>query len=445
MVIELDSLLNIPKKLLPLIKDFGSYRYFLIEGGRGGGKSQAVGRFILYLAEQYNLRIVCGREIQNSIKESVYSLLTDLVQQFNLNYLVLAKSLIHRETKSELNFRGFREQGSFNIQGMEAIDIVWIDESQALTKQTLDVLIPTIRKDSAKIIFTMNRFVRNDPAYSQFVNRDDCLHIHLNYNDNPFCTNALKKEAIECQKKSEQDYNHIWLGLPLDKTEDSVFTHSELDSTKKADYALRQGYFTKIGGFDIARFGDDKCACVILQQMGALHWEVVLVDEWDHKDLNYTTGRISDIVAQHRLDKAVIDEDGLGAGPLDNLRFGRKDDRYMGFRNTAVSFQDNKWYGNPRTENTYKLKDLILKGHICIKDDGLLDELETLRYEYDHNQRKILISKDRMRKDGVKSPNMADALIMAVSHIDNVQCEQTQQYRPREAQSDNLFQIAGVR
>ena len=231
----------------------------MIDGGRGGGKSHAVARWILYLAEKYNIRIVCGREIQNSIKESVYSILTDLIQQYNLNFIVLAKSIVHRDTKTEINFRGFREQGAFNIQGMEGIDIVWIDESQALTKQTLDVLIPTIRKDNAKIIFTMNRFVRNDPAYATFVNRDDCLHIHLNYNDNPYCTNALKKEAIECMKKSQEDYNHIWLGLPLDKTEDSVFTHTEIDSAKRAIYPQRQGYGSKLAGFDIARYGDDKC------------------------------------------------------------------------------------------------------------------------------------------------------------------------------------------
>ena len=104
MVIELDSLLNVPTKLLPLITEFDKYRYFLIEGGRGGGKSQAVARWILHLAEHYNLRIVCGREIQNSIKESVYSLLTDLIVQFKLNYIILAKSIIHRSTKTEINF-----------------------------------------------------------------------------------------------------------------------------------------------------------------------------------------------------------------------------------------------------------------------------------------------------------------------------------------------------
>jgi phage terminase large subunit len=435
---------------LTFIKEFGSKRYFLIEGGRGGGKSQAVARYILYITDKYKVRVVCGREIQNSIKESVYSLFTDLIHQYNLNYQIFSKSIVNRDTGSEINFRGFREQGSFNIQGMEAIDIVWIDESQAITKQTLDVLIPTIRKDTAKIIFTMNRFVRNDPVYASFVNRDDCSHIHLNYNDNPFCTNALKKEALECSKKSEQDYNHIWLGLPLDKTEDSVFTHTEMDKAKLGEYKLRPGYNYKIGGFDIARFGDDKCACVILQQMGALHWEVVYVSQWDKKDETWTCGEIGKLVNQHRLDRAIIDADGLG-GPYYDLLSSIERDKpaekkiYTEFRNPAIGYDKNKDFGNVRTVNTYKLKDLISQGQLCIKDEGLLDELETLRYEYDHNQRRILISKERMKKDGVMSPNMADALIMAVSLVGEVRQAQEQQYRPRESQSDNLFQIAGVR
>ena len=448
MELELPIILQVPTKLLPLITQFNNKRYFLIDGGRGGGKSNAVARWILYLAEKYSLRVVCGREIQNSIKESVYSIFTDLIQQYNLNFQILAKSIIHRETKTEINFRGFREQGAFNIQGMEGIDIVWIDESQALTKQTLDVLIPTIRKDNAKIIFTMNRFVRNDPAYINFIDRDDCQHIHLNYTDNQFCTNALKKEALECQKKSMEDYNHIWLGMPLDKTEDSVFTHSELDSAKLNKHIMVQGYGYRISGFDIARFGDDKCACVILQQMGALHWETVMVDQWDHKDAVFSQGRIAEIVKEYRVDKAIIDVDGLGGPYFDNLVYGAKQGLYEGFRNPSLGYDKDKFYGNPRTVNTYKVKDLFLKRHLCIIDDALLNELETLRYEYDNQQRRILISKDKMKRLGVKSPNMADALIMAVSLIEGVKSNQDNQYAPvrhRSQPSDNLFQIAGIR
>jgi len=431
-----------------MLTGINDFRYFLIEGGRGGGKSQAIGRLILYLSEQKTLRIVCGRETQNSINESVYSLLTDLIKTYNLNFEVLASKITHRETGTTINFRGFREQGRFNIQGMEGTDILWIDESQAITKQTRDVLIPTIRKDNAKIFFSMNRHVHNDPVYEMFIGRSDCLHIPINYIDNPFCTKALIREAEECSKKSESDYRHIWLGEPLSQSEDSVFGHDELQATKLAIYPLREGYGLRIGGFDIARFGDDKCACVGIQQMGALHWSVYYVDEWDHKDLNYTTGRILMTTNEQHFDKSVIDEDGIGAGPLDTLNRGRGLENYIGFRNPNLSYQDNRFFGNNRTANTYKLKDLILKGYLHITDDALLNELETLKYTFDHNQRRVLIPKDVMKtKFKVKSPNLADALIMAVSMIGEVNYKQEKMYfkQPSQTKEENLFQIAGVR
>jgi len=168
---------------------------------------------------------VCGRETQNSINESVYSLLVDLIRKYNLAFEVFSTKITHKVSGTTVAFRGFREQGAFNIQGMEGIDIVWIDEAQAITKQTLDVLIPTIRKDKAKIFFTMNPHVIDDPVVNFCLGRKDCLHIKINYDENKYCTQALINEAEECKKKSIEDYNHIWLGQPLDKSEDAVFSY----------------------------------------------------------------------------------------------------------------------------------------------------------------------------------------------------------------------------
>ena len=441
------KLLDMSPKILPVVTQFNDFRYFLIDGGRGGGKSQAIARWILYLAEKYKLRIVCGREVQERIEESVYTLLKDLILQYSLNFTIQSNRIFHNVSGTDINFRGLREQGAAGIQGMEGVDILWVDEAQSLTNATLRVLIPTLRKDNTKIIFTMNRFKVNDPAYSSFKDRDDCLSITLNYTDNPFCTNALKKEAQECREKSESDYEHVWLGKPLDKTEDQVFNHSELVTSSELVFVQKMGYYTKLAGFDIARFGSDKCACVVLQQMGALRWEVVMVEEWDHKDLNYTTGRILQIHTEQKIEKSIIDEDGIGSGPLDNLTCGRGMQSFTGFRNTVIGYQDDKFFGNNRTVWTYRLKDLIGKGHICIKDNALIEELETLRYKFDNNQRRILISKDEMKKTGVKSPNMADALIMAVSLIDDTTTSQDTQYvnRRQSTPDDNLFGIAGIR
>ncbi len=444
------KLLDIADPLIPVMTLTNDYRYFLLEGGRGGGKSQAIARFILYLADKYDLRIVCGRETQTSITESVYSLMTDLINYYNLNFEIFSTKIVSRTTGTTINFRGFREQGAFNIQGMEGVDILWVDESQAITKATLDVLIPTIRKNNAKIFFTMNRHVHNDPVYAMFIGRADCLHIHINYLENKFCTQALKIEAAECFKKSQSDYDHIWLGLPLSKSEDQVFSHSEMLACAANHYPLRQGYGYRLTGFDIARFGDDKCAAVAIQQMGALHWEQIFADEWDHKDLNYTTGRILVTTNEQGSNKSIIDEDGIGAGPLDTLNKGRGDDRFVGFRNPTISYTVNKFYANNRTANAYKLKDMILKGWICIPSQAIRDELETLKYTFDHQQRRILIPKDVMKaKFKIKSPNLADALIMAVSLVGEIKEQQDEQYnqgnQPSFSKEENLFKTASIK
>ncbi len=444
----LPKILDIPPKLLPLLEKFNDYRYVIIKGGRGAGKSQAVGRFVLYLCEKYRLRTVCGRETQNSINESVYSLLADLIREYQLNFEIAASRITARPTETPINFRGFREQGAFNIQGMEGIDLLWIDEAQALTKQTLDVLIPTIRKENAKIIFTMNPHVHNDPVITMLAARADCLVININYDENNFCPNALKNEAAECRKLSEKDYKHIWMGEPLDQSEDKLYSFDEFERAKNVQHALAAGYGIRLAGFDIARFGDDKCAAYIIQQMGALHWEEIFVDEWDHKDLNYTTGRILQITNEYNVDLAAIDEDGLGAGPYDTLTRGRKLEYFTGFKNPPISPQSNPHFGNNRTVAAYKLKDLLMQDHICIKDKATIDELLTLKYEFDHHQRRILVSKDKMKKEGVKSPNRGDACIMAVSLIGQVKERQDQAYEPKvqtESAEDNLFKLAGVR
>ena len=309
-------LLNLPPKLLPIIDPeiFNKYRYFIIKGGRGGAKSQSIARFLLYLNQKYRLRTVCGREIQNNIRESVYSLLADLIRENNLNFDVAVTHITSRVTESSITFRGFREQGAWGIQGMEGIDILFVDEAQALTKETLDIVIPTIRKQNAKIMFAMNPHLPKDPVIAMLAHRPDCLVIDVNYLDNEFCPPALINEANECRKLSQKDYEHIWMGKPLDQSEDALFSLLDFETGRKNAHELAKGYGVRVAGFDIARYGDDKCAAFIFQQMGALHWEEVFCDEWERKDLHYTSGRILAITNDYKVDMAAIDEDGLGAG-----------------------------------------------------------------------------------------------------------------------------------
>lgn len=412
------GLLNMPEKLKPIVTRFNDFRYFLTEGGRGGGKSQAIGRFILYLGELKKLRIVCGREIQNNIEESVYTVLTDLIEKYKLSWEMYRDRLVHKVTGTEIRFKGFREQGRVSIKGLEGVDILWIDEAQSIVANTLEVIIPTIRKEHAKIFFSMNRYLKSDAVYTQFRHRPDSLHIKINYMDNPYCPQALLHEA-EVSKNSDSldDYEHIWLGEPREEADDYLFNHRELDACREVDLMDRGQTPDVITAFDIARFGEDKCIGAVLERMTATRFQLSHIERWGKKDLMETTGRIMDVRANYHPAITVVDGDGIGAGVCDRLRENHID--LVEFRGGHEPVNKDKFL-NKRAEGYGDLKNLISRGLIRITQDSILEELGTIRFKFDSYGRMAIISKEEMKKKGIKSPDEADALMMAVSEIKNI-------------------------
>ena len=346
--IQLPKLLNIPAKLLPIISKFNQFRYFLIEGGRGSGKSQSIARTILYIGDKNKVRVVCGREIQASIEESVYALFVDIIRENNLNYEIYSSKIIHRTTGTTIRFRGFREYGSINIKGLEGIDILFIDESQALTKQTLKILIPTIRKEKAKIFFVMNRFVEDDPAFKQFHERDDCLHIHIDYFENQHCTEALKREAAECKAINTEDYTHIWLGQPMRQASNAAFRNV----MGIVDYNLYTPIdpmqeFTYVMGADLAKSIDYTVLVVLCIQTK----EVVYFERMENENRsswNYQKEKILAVSKMYNNAMVVPDSSGVGDPITEDLqRMGcnvfvdttgdRNPKEVAGFKFTSVS------------------------------------------------------------------------------------------------------------
>lgn len=414
-VLKLPEILNVPDKLIPIIEDFDRYRYFLIDGGRASGKSQTIARFILYLCEQRSLRVVGGRETQTSIEESVHTIFADLIRRYNLNFHVGVNKIDHNLTSSAIRFRGFREQGAINIKGLEGVDILWIDESQAISKQTLDVIVPTIRKENSKIIFTMNRHIEGDPVYVAMAGRPDCLHIHIDYHENQFCPEAMKAEAITCKAMSEDDYNNIWLGQPLKKGDDTLFTTDEVYGSPKIEY-LHPGARKRILAVDVARFGEDETVFSIIESYNASQWQQIFQDSWKDKSTMETVGRIVELTRTWALDQVVIDDTGVGGGVTDRL---------AELRIPVVPFIGaekavNELYTNKRSEAYFRLKEMYgLKTIKTLRDTSLQAQLLTIRYKYMSNGKKAIVSKDEMRKNEVKSPDRADALAYAVYFKDN--------------------------
>ena len=317
--LNLPLILQVPPKLFPIITDFNDYLYFLLEGGRGSAKSHTVGRFLLYLGEQRKLRIVCGREIQANIEESVHALLSDLIAEHNLAYDIFKHEIRHKTSGTVFKFKGFREQGNVSVKGLEGVDILWLDEAQSITKPTLDIILPTIRKANARIFFTMNRFMREDAVPEQMIGNPDCLHITINYFENPYCPLNPKIQAENMKLKSERDYNHIWLGHPLAQADDYLFNFEKL----VASHSIQPfGEFPKkqrVLAIDFAAQGNDQCVATVLDRASNQHWKVTERLPWDEPDTMVSIGKIVALIGQFKPDITILDIGGMGKVVYDRL------------------------------------------------------------------------------------------------------------------------------
>lgn len=206
--------ITLPKKLGFLLN---LHEYKIIYGGRGGGKSWAVADALLALGAAQKLRILCAREIQKSITESVHQLLKDRIIALGLEsfYEVQDKKIIGGNGTLFV-FSGLAEHTVTSIKSFEGIDIVWVEEAQTISAKSWDILIPTIRKKNSEIWVTFNPDMDTDPTWKMFVEDppDDAIVVKMNWQDNKNFPENLNKKRLEAKrKKTKEDYDNIWEGI----------------------------------------------------------------------------------------------------------------------------------------------------------------------------------------------------------------------------------------
>ena len=207
-----ETIANFPPKMRPL---FEPHRYKVFHGGRGSGKSWAFARALLIQSSSEPLRILCCREVQKSIKQSVHQLLKDQIQELGFGYLFeITEHAIRCKNGSEFYFAGLAQHTAESIKSYEGIDRVWIEEGATVSKKSLDILIPTIRKPGSEIWISFNPDLESDEVYQRFVVQppDDCVVVQANFSDNPWLPEVLDKERLHCQAHRPKEYEWIWLG-----------------------------------------------------------------------------------------------------------------------------------------------------------------------------------------------------------------------------------------
>ena len=408
------EILNIPPKLIPFVINFNKYSYFLLEGGRASGKTQSVARFLLYICENRKVRVCCGREIQNSINESVKTVFLDLIEQYNLPYIIKKDNLVHKITGSKIFFKGFREQGSVNIKGLEGVDILWIDESQSITKATLDIIVPTIRKKNSAIIFTMNRYTRFDSVYNFCAKRKDCLHINICYFDNPFVDKKIIHEAHVSKETNINDYNHIWLGYPLSNNNEFLLSSDTLDKSIKLEYEIDNSYFcNSVMSVDLSASGADLCVAKLFVQQNSSVWLEKFTEKWSESDTDITKGKIVSLYSTWNPKALIIDADGLGYPIWVSVQKAI---------NSAIAFRGakkpiSKYSINARADGYLALKDYLEKGYLKLTDKNAIRQLEYIKKVFKPNGLIAIQEKKEMKKIHNESPDFADCAMMALYAI----------------------------
>ena len=188
-------------------------RYKIAYGGRGSGKSWSIAQLLIMKAYTSKVRILCAREIQKSINDSVLQLLDDTIERMGLqDFFEVQKTQILARNGSRFIFEGLKSNIS-KIKSMENVMIVWCEESESLSQKSLQTLIPTIRAPGSELWFSFNPNSELDPLYQMVLHPPpDSYIVKINWSDNVWFPEVLNKERLHLQKLDKDLYEHIWEG-----------------------------------------------------------------------------------------------------------------------------------------------------------------------------------------------------------------------------------------
>lgn len=211
-----------PLKLQPLFKPS---RYKVLYGGRGGAKSWGIARALLILAARKPLRILCAREFQTSIKDSVHKLLVDQIVALDLmQFFEITQTSIRGQNGSEFAFVGLKNNVA-NVKSYEGIDICWVEEAQTVSRNSWKTLTPTIRKEGSEIWVSFNPELETDETYQRFVVNPppDTISIKINYWDNPWFPETLRNEMEALKARDHEAYMQVWQGVCRQTIDGAIF------------------------------------------------------------------------------------------------------------------------------------------------------------------------------------------------------------------------------
>lgn len=374
--------------------------YKITFGGRGSGKSWSIASLLMQelTAEKHNL--VCCREIQKSLDDSVYKLCVETIKRLKLGGWNVLQDVLENENGSRVIFRGLKDLRAGNaIKSLEGYDRAWIEEAQSVSAESLQTLIPTIRMNGSEIWASYNPNTEED-AIESLKLREGAVVVKCNWNDNPWFTEKLAKDREADYKFNPDLARHIWEGEYLSQADNAVMSRIAVHEAMEREVDETGDYQIAV---DVARYGSD--SSIISMRKGLKLREL---KEYKNMSLVELCGHIEVMAGNNHNMTIKVDETGVGGGVVDILQS-------RGYKNViGINFgskpQDTDKFADLPSEMwcTFPISDVSL-----LNDSGLFHELTDRRFSYDHKARRVVESKDsyKSRNNG-KSPDKADSVLM---------------------------------
>ncbi len=438
-----------------------SARLIVLIGGRGSAKSETVARILLMKSQTESADVLCGREYQNSIDDSVHKVLCELIGELEMQGASTTDKKIDFAGGGSFRYKGFA-RNSAAVKSAQGFKYSWIEEADSLSEQSIEDLLPTIRANDSKLFFTANPQASNDPFSKRFIipfqaalktkgYYEDEMHliIVMNWRDNPWHKNLEPQRLWDYENMTRAKYDHVWEGAFNDTVDDAIIQaewfDAAIDAHKKLGFEPRGA---RIVAHDPSDGGDPKSICL---RQGS-----VILDALEDPDMDANDGCdwATDFAIEHDADHFTWDCDGLGVTlrrQVMNAFDGKKIDYHMfkgseGVDNPESIYEamegearhkartNKQTFKNKRAQYSWELRDRYYRTYRAVEkgeytDPDLLisissdiELIEQLRSETCRVPRKpngsgliqIMSKPEMMAKHKIASPNLFDSTFMSL-------------------------------
>lgn len=262
--------IDLPRKAVDTLVP--AKRWKVLYGGRDSSKSHSIARMLLIRGRAKPERILCTREIQKSISESVHQLLKDLVSALGLeDFYEVQQNYIRGANGTQISFHGLSGQTATSIKSFEGTTICWVEEAQTISKRSWDLLEPTIRAPGSEIWVSFNPDMDTDETYKRLVLSPppDSLVTKMNWQDNPWRSTVLDAAREKMKREAPEDYAHIYEGECRPAVEGAIY-YNEVSKLKSSGRLANVPYDPMLKVHVIADLGfNDFMALLLVQRLGS--------------------------------------------------------------------------------------------------------------------------------------------------------------------------------